>query len=321
MHRAGNVNGRPVSSSTDYRRPTTDSSAVELVDVTGGYGGEPALRGVSLRVPAGRFVGVIGPSGAGKTSLLRAMLGGLPRVQGAVTVLGRAVAPGRPPVGVGYVPQVETVDWGFPVTVADVVLMGRIGRMGILPWPSRADRRAVAETLGRLGIGELGRRQIRELSGGQQQRTFLARALIGEPEILLLDEPTGSVDVATRDGILGALAGLNQEGVTIVMTTHELNAVAARLPWLVCIDGTTVAEGPPAEVFTGPILSRVFGAPMRVVRDGETGELASYQLSAVSYWPAADVGRSGRGRQGGAMTTRANTGGEVRAPSTLIAED
>ena len=137
------------------------TSAVRIDNLTGGYGGADVLRGVSLEIPQGRFVGLVGPSGAGKTSLLRAMLGTLPRLRGEVRVGGRAVGPGRPPVGVGYVPQVETVDWGFPATVADVVLMGRVGRMGRWPWPGRADRRAVAATLERLGIGELVTRQIR----------------------------------------------------------------------------------------------------------------------------------------------------------------
>ena len=265
--------------------------AIELLDVSGGYGGEPVLRGVSLRVPPGRFVGLVGPSGAGKTSLLRAILGTLPRLRGTIAVGGRPVTPGRPPVSVGYVPQVETVDWAFPATVEDVVLMGRIRRMGPLPWPSREDRRAVAATLERLGIADLSRRHIRDLSGGQQQRTFLARALIGRPEILLLDEPTASVDVKTRADILRELTALNWEGITILMTTHELNTVAAHLPWVACVNGTVIAQGPPIDVFTGPILSRTFGTPMRVVRDAETGALASYQLSelsAIGYRPSVD---------------------------------
>jgi ABC-type Mn2+/Zn2+ transport system ATPase subunit len=248
--------------------------AIELDRVSCAYEAAPVLRDVSLRVPPGQFVGMIGPSGAGKTTLLRAMLGLVPRVSGAVAVGGRPVAPGRPPLGVGYVPQVETVDWHFPVTVENVVLMGKVGRMGLLPWPSRADRREVAATLERLGIGELGGRHIRDLSGGQQQRTFLARALIGKPRILCLDEPTASVDIKTRDDILHLLAQLNRdEGVTIAMTTHELNTVAAHLPWVVCVNGGVVAQGPPASVFTGPILSRTFNTEMRVVRDAETGNL------------------------------------------------
>ncbi|MEA2582472.1 MAG: zinc/manganese transport system ATP-binding protein [Thermomicrobiales bacterium] len=248
--------------------------AIHLDHVSCAYEASVVLRDVSLRIPPGQFVGMIGPSGAGKTTLLRSMLGLVPRVDGEVTVRGRAVAPGRPPSGVGYVPQVETVDWGFPVTVENVVLMGKVGRMGPWPWPSRADRREVAETLQRLGIGQLGGRHIRELSGGPQQRTFLARALIGRPRLLFLDEPTASVDVKTRDDILHLLVQLNRDdGVTVVMTTHELNTVAAHLPWVVCVNAGIVAQGPPTSIFTAPILSRTFGTEMRVVRDLETGNL------------------------------------------------
>ena len=246
--------------------------AIEIEGLTCGYGPAPVVRGAALAVPAGGFVGLIGPSGAGKTTLLRAMLGGVPNSSGRVVVGGRPVGWGRPPVEIGYVPQIETVDWTFPVTVADVVLMGRVRRMGKLPWPSRADRRVVAAALDRLGIGDLARRHIRDLSGGQQQRVFLARALVGEPSILLLDEPTASVDVRTREETLRLLADLNLAGTTVVMSTHELSAVAGHLPWVVCVNRGIVAQGPPERVFTPPILSRTFGAPMRVVRDPASGD-------------------------------------------------
>jgi zinc/manganese transport system ATP-binding protein/zinc transport system ATP-binding protein len=266
---------------------------IEIDGLGCAYEGGPVLRGVSLRVPAGSFVGLIGPSGAGKTTLLRAILGAVPRVEGSVRVAGRAVRPGRPPAGVGYVPQVETVDWHFPVTVEDVVLMGRIGRMGPLPWPGRADRTAVGSMLERLGLTGLGRRHIRDLSGGQQQRTFLARALIAEPRILLLDEPTASVDVKTRDDVLHLLADLHRDGVTILMTTHELNALAAHLPWVVCVNKGIVAQGAPVQVFTGPILSRTFEAEMHVVPDPATGGILVAEagrhgpFGAVSRQPSA----------------------------------
>ena len=241
--------------------------------VSGGYGAGDVFREVTLSIPRAQFVGLVGPSGAGKTSLLKAMLGGLPHIRGSVAVGGTPVIPGRPPAGVGYVPQLETVDWSFPVTVEDVVMMGRVRRMGPLPWPSREDRRAAAAILERLGLAGLGRRHIRDLSGGQQQRVFLARALIGQPDLLILDEPTASIDVKTRDDVLHLLAELNRQGVTIVLSTHELNAVAAHLPCVVCISGGVVAQGSPLDVCTAPILSRTFGAEMRVVRDNETGGL------------------------------------------------
>ncbi|MGH2530962.1 MAG: metal ABC transporter ATP-binding protein [Thermomicrobiales bacterium] len=246
---------------------------IDFDHVTCGYDGAPVLRGVGLRVSAGEFVGMIGPSGAGKTTLLRAMLGLAPRVSGRVTVGDRPVTPGRPPASVGYVPQVETVDWHFPVTVENVVLMGKVREARLLPWPNQEDRREVGRVLERLGIGDLGRRHIRDLSGGQQQRTFLARALVGSPRLLILDEPTASVDVKTRDDILHLLVELNREGVTIVMTTHELNTVAAHLPRVLCVNGGIVAQGPPPEIFTSPVLSRTFNAEMRVVHDPDTGGL------------------------------------------------
>ena len=255
----------------DSRLMTHDS--VTMRAVSGGYEGAPVIAGVDLTIPRGQFVGLIGPSGAGKTSLLKAMLGGLPSVTGEILVGGKRVLPGRPPVGAGYVPQIETVDWTFPVTVADVVVMGRVRKMGPLPWPSRADRRAVEAILERLGLAGLAARHIRDLSGGQQQRVFLARALIGEPELLILDEPTASVDVKTRDDILHLLAELNRQGVTVILSTHELNAVAAHLPWVVCVNGGIVAQGSPLEIFTAPILSRTFATEMRVIRDEVTGGL------------------------------------------------
>jgi zinc/manganese transport system ATP-binding protein/zinc transport system ATP-binding protein len=251
--------------------------------VSGGYGGGAVFSDVSLDIPQGQFVGLIGPSGAGKTSMLKAMLGGLPNVSGEVVVAGTAVTPGRPPAGAGYVPQIETVDWTFPVTVADVVMMGRVRRMGPLPWPSRADRRAAEAILERLGLAGLGRRHIRDLSGGQQQRVFLARALIGQPRLLVLDEPTASVDVKTRDDILHLLADLNRQGVTVVLSTHELNAVAAHLPWVVCVNGGIVAQGSPIDVFTPATLSQTFGAEMRVVYDEETGGLLVAE-AGTSVW-------------------------------------
>jgi zinc/manganese transport system ATP-binding protein/zinc transport system ATP-binding protein len=247
--------------------------AIELHQVTCGYGPSAVLKDVSLRVPPGQFACMIGPSGAGKTTLLRAMLGLTPWVRGEVVVDGRSVRPGSAPAGVGYVPQVETVDWHFPVTVENVVLMGKVGTRRLLPWASKQDRRDVAETLEQLGIGQLSNRHIRDLSGGQQQRTFLARALIGKPKLLFLDEPTASVDIKTRDDILHLLVELNRDDITIVMTTHELNTVAAHLPWVVCINGGVVAQGTPEKIFTAPILTRTFNTEMRVVRDEHSGTL------------------------------------------------
>jgi len=207
----------------------------------------------------------VGPSGSGKTTLLRAILGRVPSVSGTVRVLGREVR-GRPPQGVGYVPQIETVDWNFPVTVEEVVHMGRTRHAGPFPWPNRADREESARLLEQLGIAALARRHIRDLSGGQQQRVFLARALVSRPQILVLDEPTAGVDIKTRDDILHLLGDLNATGITVIMSTHELNSVAAHLPWVVCVRGGIIASGDPEEVFTTEVLSATYGARLEVLR-------------------------------------------------------
>jgi zinc/manganese transport system ATP-binding protein/zinc transport system ATP-binding protein len=236
---------------------------VTMSRMTAGYHGVPAVEDVDLTIMAGDFVGIVGPSGSGKTTLLRAMLGAVGVYAGSVVVDGRRA--GSPGLAVGYVPQIESVDWHFPVTVEEVVTMGLAARGGPWPWTTREQRDVAAEVMGRLGIGGLRRRHIRELSGGQQQRVFLARALISRPRLLLLDEPTNGVDIKTRDDMLHLLDELNHGGLTIVVTTHELNAVAAHLPWVVCVSGGIVAEGPPERVFTPQILRRTYKAEMNVI--------------------------------------------------------
>ena len=213
------------------------------------------LAGVDLTLGAGDFVGVVGPSGAGKTTLLRLALGTLRPTAGRVE---RARG-----LRVGYVPQLETVSWSFPVTVAECVLMVRSDRW--LPWATRDEKRAVAEVLDRLGIAHLADRHIRELSGGQQQRMFLARALLRDPQLLLLDEPTSGIDVATRHEMLHLLGHLHDDGMTILLTTHDLNGVGAHVPELVALKGTVLRRGAPAEVMTPTVLEQTFGAPMDVL--------------------------------------------------------
>jgi len=238
---------------------------VRFAAVSCSYGRATVLDSVDLEIPRGALVGVVGPSGAGKTTLLRAIVGGVPRMRGVVTVDGRPVT-GPRSARVGWVPQLETVDWDFPATVREVVCMGRWGRAPWRAWMTREDRAAADAVLDRLGVGGLGDRQIRQLSGGQQQRVFLARALISDPVLLLLDEPTSGVDIRTRDEVLHLLADLNRTGMTIVMTTHELNSVAAHLPWVVCVNRRIVAEGDPERIFTAEILNATYEADLRIVR-------------------------------------------------------
>lgn len=230
---------------------------VDLTDVTCRYGRETVLRGITFEVAPAQFTGVVGPSGSGKTTLLRVLTGDLLPVGGAVHR--------RPGLRLAYVPQVETVDWSFPVTVAECVAMG-MDPVRVLPWSSRSERLRVAEVLDRLGLGDVAGRHIRQLSGGQQQRVFVARALLRRPDLLLLDEPTSGVDVRTRHEVLHLLGELHADGLAIVLTTHDLNGIAAHLPHLVCLNGSVTGSGAPREVLTTEVLERTYGARLEVLQ-------------------------------------------------------
>jgi ABC-type Mn2+/Zn2+ transport system ATPase subunit len=232
---------------------------IELEKVTCRYGHDPVLVNVDLRVDGGDFLGVVGPSGSGKSTLLKAVAGSVTPIAGHVRR--------RPGLAVAYVPQVETVNWFFPVTVREAVLMARIdGRR--LPWPSKAELAEANGVLERLGLVDLADRHIRELSGGQQQRVFIARALLREPDLLLLDEPTSGVDVRTRHDVMHVIHELHHDGLAIVLTTHDLNGIAAHLPSLVCLNREVIAQGAPSRVITPEVLERTYGAPLEVLSHG-----------------------------------------------------
>jgi len=236
---------------------STPAELIRIEHVTFGYGGAPVLRDVDHVVLAGAFTGIVGPSGSGKTSLLRLLLGTVRPQHGTVTRADR--------MAVSYVPQLETVNWNFPVTVAECVLMSRRTRR-LLPWSTAQEKREVADVLDRLGIADLAKRHIRELSGGQQQRMFIARALLRQPQLLLMDEPTSGVDVATRHEVLHLLDELNRDGLAILLTTHDLNGMAAHLPHLMALNTRVIATGSPAQVIVPEVLERTFGARMEVLQ-------------------------------------------------------
>lgn len=246
----------------------TGDLLVHFDDVTCSYGNAPVVHHVTLTIGSRDFVGVVGPSGSGKTTLLRALLGAVRPVGGKVVT--------TPNLRMAYVPQVETVDWNFPVTVAEVVSMSRpgAGRWGRETSVQRAE---VADLLDRLGLGGLAARHIRELSGGQQQRVFLARALVQRPQLLVLDEPTSGVDVRTRHEVLHVLADLYEDGIAVLLTTHDLNGLAAHLPRLVCFNQSVIADGPPLTVLRPEVLERTYGAPMEVLEHGGMPVVLEYQ--------------------------------------------
>ncbi len=238
---------------------------LELRKVTFGYGAMPVLENVSLHLHRGQFAALVGPSGAGKTTLLKLILGTLQPTDGEIYTHDELLQNGSTP-RVGYVPQLETVDWNFPLTVEQAVWMGQIRNNNPWPWITVKERKQVQEMLERLDIASLALRHIRDLSGGQQQRVFLARALISKPDLLVLDEPTVGLDIQTAEMILVLLSELNRQGVTLLMTTHDLNAAAAHLPWVICLNQKIVAQGAPEKIFTEAVLSETYRGDMLVFR-------------------------------------------------------
>jgi manganese/zinc/iron transport system ATP- binding protein len=236
---------------------------VEFHDVTVAYGRRPVLWNVDLAIAEPCLFGVIGPNGAGKSTLLKAALGLVPVVGGHVRFFGQPLAEARGRVG--YVPQRETVDWDFPVSVMDVVLMGTYGRLGWFRRPGRRERELAADCLDRVGLASLAGRQIGRLSGGQQQRVFLARALAQEAEIYLLDEPMAGVDVRSQERIFGVLAGLREAGRLVVVVHHDLRTAAEWFDQVALIDMRLVAAGPTREVLTPENLEKTYAGRIEVL--------------------------------------------------------
>ncbi len=242
---------------TTTHRPTDASALLDLDCVTVNYASEAALDEVSLSVPHGAQVAVVGPNGAGKSTLFKALVGLLPLRGGTILMHGRPPNDQTDPVA--YVPQREEVDWRFPVTVRDVIMMARFGRLGPLRRPRAVDRLAVGRALETMGLADLADRPIGELSGGQQQRVFLARALAQEPHVLLLDEPFTGVDAAVRESVLHVLDDLRPQGVTVLVSTHDLQLANDRFELVALLNRRLLAFGPPEEVFTRENVSEAFG--------------------------------------------------------------
>jgi manganese/zinc/iron transport system ATP- binding protein len=245
----------------------TTPFALSLHDVSVAYEDEPVLAHVNIDIAAGQLVGVVGPNGAGKSTLLNAILGIAPVVRGEIRLNGLPVEKTRKRLA--YMPQREAVDWSFPVTVDEVVAMGRENRIGWFHRATRADRAVVGWALDQVGLRDLSDRPIAKLSGGQQQRVFLARALAQEGDVLLLDEPLTGVDATTQETILSLLQEFQRNGKTVLMTTHDLGVARAFCSSLLFVNRALIAYGPTAQIFSTDNLERTYGGHIvRVRTDG-----------------------------------------------------
>lgn len=232
---------------------------IELRNVDFTYGGPKILSNVNAVIEQGEVLGVIGPSGAGKTTLLRILLGQLTPTSGSLRL-----APGQH-LAVGYVPQIEAGERTFPVTVEETVMLGGAALSAPRPWFDRGESRRARVILERLGIGELSHARLSELSGGQFQRVLIGRALMSQPNFLILDEPTSGIDLGTRSQVLELVNDLSAEGYTIVLSTHDLNWVAAHLPRIMCLNKKVIADGSPIDVLTREVVQATYSANMDVL--------------------------------------------------------
>lgn len=236
---------------------------LSIREVTIAYQRKPVLWEVNLDIPRGSLVGLVGPNGAGKSTLLKAIMGMMPLLSGQVRIFGKSYSEVRQRVA--YVPQRESVDWDFPASVLDVVLMGFYGRLGWFGRISRQHQQKAMEALERVGMAEFAQRQISQLSGGQQQRTFLARALIQPADLFLLDEPFAAVDASTEQALVTILRALQSEGKTIIVVHHDLHTVPEYFDYLVLLNMRVVAAGPMETTFHQENLQKTYGGKLTIL--------------------------------------------------------
>jgi manganese/zinc/iron transport system ATP- binding protein len=246
-------------------RASSNGSATPLVihDLTVAYHRKPVLWDINIELPPGKLAAVIGPNGAGKSTLIKAVLDLVPSASGRILVFGKPYRKNRHRVG--YVPQRESVDWDFPTSALDVVTMGLYGRIGWCRPVTRKYRRIALDALDRVGIADLAHRQISQLSGGQQQRTFLARALVQDADLYLMDEPFAAVDAATERAIVAILQELRRSGKTMVVVHHDLQTVSQYFDHVILLNMRIVAAGPTRDVFTTENLQKTYGGKLTLL--------------------------------------------------------
>jgi manganese/zinc/iron transport system ATP- binding protein len=240
-------------------------AAVEFHDLTVSYDKKPVLWNIDMELPQGALIGIVGPNGAGKSTLIKSAMGLLPLGSGYVRIFDRPLEEVRQRVS--YVPQRGSVDWDFPTSVLDVVLMGRYAQLGLLRRPRKADKDIAMEALRKVGMEAFTKRQIAQLSGGQQQRVFLARALAQQADLYFMDEPFAGVDAATETAILEVLQELATAGKTVIVVHHDLQSAAEFFDWIVLLNMRLVAAGPIQEVFTSALLQETYGGKLTVLAE------------------------------------------------------
>jgi len=233
------------------------SSAIEVTDLTVAYQEKPVLWDIDMSVPPGVLMAIVGPNGAGKTTLIKAILGLVRSTSGQMLIYGKPYRQQRHIVS--YVPQRGSVDWDFPTTVKDVVMMGRYGALGWLRRPGKQEKKLASEAMEKVGILNLENRQISQLSGGQQQRVFLARALIQDAQIYFMDEPFQGVDATTERAIVSLLQQFRQEGKTVVVVHHDLQTVSDYFDWVTLLNVRRIASGPVDAIFNESNLRQTYG--------------------------------------------------------------
>jgi manganese/zinc/iron transport system ATP- binding protein len=239
--------------------------AIEATDLTVAYQEKPVLWDVDLEAPEGVLMAVVGPNGAGKSTLMKTVLGLVPAAAGQVRIYGKPYEEQRHLVG--YVPQRGSVDWDFPTDALDVVTMGLYRRLGWMKRPGKAERAAALEALDQVGMADFATRQISQLSGGQQQRVFLARALVQDAQVYLMDEPFAGVDATTERAIIGLLRELRRQGKTVLVVHHDLQTVPEYFDWVTLLNVRRIASGPVAEAFTEDNLRRAYGGRIAFLKD------------------------------------------------------
>jgi len=249
------------------------NTAIEIHDLTVSYNRKPVLWGVDCDIPSGVLTAIIGPNGAGKSTLMKAMLGLIPSASGFTHYNGKTINEVRSKVS--YMPQRESVDWDFPITVEQVVMMGRNQSIGILKRPRQSDHHLVSGALEQVGLESFAKRQISELSGGQQQRVFLARALVQDAEIFLMDEPFAGVDTATEEMILDTLKSMKSSGKTLVVIHHDLLSVSKHFDYALLLNLRKIAFGKTNEVLNDSILRETYGGKLSIL--SEVGQLLAMQ--------------------------------------------